>query len=382
MVALQDRSVEGFAGPGVCGSPAAGAGEAGPLGLSLSHTWPDVEIPVGKFGLRIAEGGRCCRIRESMPPRPSPFPDKKRGQVRGFSAGSRSRMLEFLQCVDRAKVAGLYFGTLTIPAGRQCTWAQAEAYRRAWVKRFRRRWGSSGWFMVWRKEAHSSGLPHLHFILFWLGHVPHLVNQFRPWNDDAWAEVIGTAVTSSVRTECRVELLKSWNGATMYCAKYMAKVDEQKLPARTGRMWGVENRKLVPRRISFLGLEHKPGCQVRRQLRKYRARCSRRWKVHVPGQGWKFLQPGEAGDSMAGAARRAGYKVRQVRVRGLVTIRSGSGPARDMVTPDFEILRAVGPGSVRAVTGGLFYIDPALVWRVVRCFSDGCTIDYSTGELL
>lgn len=382
MVALQDRSVRGYGGPGGSGSPAAGAGVAGPLGLSLSHTWPDPVIPVGKFALLIAEGGRCARVREVMPPRPPVLPDVKRGQVRGFSAGSRSRMLEFLQCVDRTKVAGLYFGTLTIPAGRACTWAQAEGYRRAWVKRFRRRWGASGWFMVWRKEAHESGLPHLHFIVGWLGRVPHLVNQFRPWNDDAWAEVIGTAGVTSVRTECRVELLKSWNGATCYCAKYMAKVDEQKLPARTGRMWGVENRKLVPRRISFLGLEHQPGCQVRRQLRKYRGRCSRRWKVFVPGEGWKFLQPGESGDVMASAARRCGLKVRQVRVSGLVTIRTGTGPGRDMVTPDFQILRSVGPGSVRSVTGGLFYVDPQLVWRVVRCFSDGRTINYSTGELI
>ena len=373
--------VGGFDGPGGSGSSAAGAGEARPLGLSLSHTWPDLKLPVGKFTLRIAEGGRCCRIKESKPPRPCPLPDVVRGQVRGFSAASRSRMLEFLQCIDRAKVAGLFFGTLTIPADRSCTWAQAEAYRRAWVKRLRRRWGTDGWFMVWRKEAHTSGLPHLHFILCWLERVPHLVKQFRPWNDDAWAEVIGTA-GKAVRTECRVELLKSWNGATSYCAKYMAKVDEVKLPARTGRMWGVENRKLVPRRISYLGLEHKPGCQVRRTLRKYRVRNSRRWKVFIPGQGWQFLQPGEPGDVMAGYARRSGYKVRQVRISGLVTIRTGSTRGPVLALPGGRLLRTVVPAETESVTGGLFFIDPALVWRVVRCFSDGRTTDLVSGEVL
>ena len=94
--------------------------------------------------------------------------------------------------------------------------------------------------MLWRKEPHESGRPHLHWLLLWLDEPPHLVKSFRPWNDRAWAESTGRP--DIVRTCCRVEMILKWQGASAYCSKYCAKVVEE----GSGRQWGIIRREFWP----------------------------------------------------------------------------------------------------------------------------------------
>ena len=162
----------------------------------------------------------------------------RRGQVHGFSYGSRRRMIDAVSSVDLDQVSGIFFVTLTAP---HATWELIEEWRRAWMKRLLRRWGHLRFSVLCRKEPHESGRPHLHCLIYFLDPVPQLVSGFRPWNDHAWAEVTGRPEIAG--TCCRVEWLKTKDrAAAFYCSKYCAKIDA----GGSGRQWGIIRREHWP----------------------------------------------------------------------------------------------------------------------------------------
>ena len=228
------------------GPASAALAAAGPLGLSLSHICPLPESKLGEFTVSIAENGGVCRVVESVPRRPRST-GGKRGKVRGFSVGSKLRMLEFVQSIDRTGIRGHWFATHTVPAG-EADWARIERLRRAWVKRFSRKWGKNAAGIVWKKEAHGSGTPHLHSVILWVVEPPRML-AFRAWNDSAWAKVVASENPAHVRTGCNVQEVRSWRGVTSYVAKYLGKESGEVLPEGTGRVWGVHNRSVLPRSV-------------------------------------------------------------------------------------------------------------------------------------
>jgi hypothetical protein len=224
-----------------------------------------------------------------------PRPDgAARGKVKGFSNAARLRMLEWINSIDRASVRSIFFITLTATRG-LLGWEGIEEARRRWEARFRRRWGADSCFIIWKKEPHASGSPHLHALIFWLkgAEVPRLKAEWRPWNDRAWAESVGQDVERITRVGCRSELMRSWNGIAWYSAKYLGK-DVEGLREETGRIWGIINRKnlLACVRVVRQVLNPRVGQQVRRTLCKLQNRKRRYWQFQdVTSRQWFTIRP-------------------------------------------------------------------------------------------
>ena len=256
------------------------------LGLSRLHKCPHAGmIPTGDFLISVAEGGGVAWVSEVLPGRPGPKDKPERGRITGFSRSSRLRMIEQVQRIDRREVRGVYFDTLTTRRG-SLGWRGLELERRNFLKRFARRWGKTGWFIVWKKEPHKSGWPHLHLLIFWLTEPPKLT-AFRAWQDDAWASCVAgddVELREKVRKAgCTCVAMKSWNGVAAYVAKYCTKEVEE-LATETGRIWGIANRRQLPETIRTEHVGHAEGVRVRRVLRKLQQRRRETWYVLAEGE--------------------------------------------------------------------------------------------------
>ena len=186
----------------------------------------------------------------------------KRGEVGGFSAASRRRLLQTMaRLAPEQAEYPLSLITLTYGA----VFPDAEGAKRhlfTFWKRVRR-W-AEGVGGVWRLEFQARGAPHFHLI-FYGPYVPKELIQ--GW----WGAVIGQH-----RPFTRVEAVRSWKRAIAYAAKYLAKVEqaeEKRAVARPpaggeggdgappsgldyvtyltaskkiGRVWGVLDRRNLP----------------------------------------------------------------------------------------------------------------------------------------
>lgn len=244
----------------------------------------------------------------------------RRGECHGFSRSSRLNMLATVHAIDRASIVCTFFVTLTVPAG-EGGWQEMESWRSLWFKRFERRWGRGRCFIVWKKELHKNGTPHLHALIFWVENPPHL-KDFRPWNDDAWADTVKSQNPHHRRVGCRVELMNSWNGVGHYCAKYLAK-DQDGLQAETGRIWGVWNRELRNTRalnVQSHQMQPMAGRKVRRVLRRLQRRRRESWWVLWEKKWCKLRRVKNLSvlDQVA-QAKAAGLRVKRCRPRCQVT---------------------------------------------------------------
>ena len=133
-----------------------------------------------------------------------------RGKVRGFSAGSRRRMLRRMARVDweQALVDGVTWLTVTYhdtwPADPHEQWLQFKALMRKLCVEW----------ALWRREPQERGAPHWHALVAGF-HAQEAVKQ-------AWLGVTGD---SSI-TQVRAQELTSVRAITRYLAKYVAKVEQ------------------------------------------------------------------------------------------------------------------------------------------------------------
>ena len=292
-----------------------------------------------------------------------------RGDVSGFSYASRRRMMDALSSVDRRQVKAVFFGTCTAP---HLTWESIESVRRRWVQRLERRWAGSRWTLLWRKEPHESGRPHLHWLLLWLDEPPHLVKSFRPWNDLAWAESTGRP--DIVRTCCRVEMILKWQGASAYCSKYCAKVVEE----GSGRQWGIIRRQHWPIVLKAEACPRPVWALAVRVLRRIaqgraghfeiRSRKGTPWRR--AGRKWESLVTigGVGGQGLSGDELRAeGYGVRWVVPTFMRRVMRWDGPDEN----DTAAWHARIAGSDRWVRPRIepprrWFVEDELLQRVIR----------------
>ena len=284
-------------------------------------------LSLGEVGVQIAGGGRLMKLIDATR-RPGRAPEGvKRGRCRGMSKESRLRQLRFVNAIDQRQIKGTIFATQTLRGGDGCgvveSWALIEAARRKWFKRLERHLAGRRWFAMWRKEPHDSGVAHLHVLIFFLDAPPHLVNDFRPWNDAAWAASVGD---ESIRaTACRTELLRSWNGVTAYLCKYLAK-DQELQEVETGKVWDVVHRDQVPLDVTCEVVRAEVGGLIRRASRKWHQRKSESWQALLPdqehgGHRWRTIRPWVRGSRVVSVAdqvlhhRAAGVRVRRRRPR-------------------------------------------------------------------
>lgn len=167
-----------------------------------------------------------------------------RGVVRGFSDGSRRRMIDKMMGVDwaalavgdpRAVYSRALFLTLTYPGVFPDGWVEVKADLDAFEMRLRRsRWPVEG--VVWKLEKQKRGAFHFHLVVVFSREVA--APAFREWARRAWFEVVGSG--DSRHYEHGVDVKVVYGGARGimgYLCKYLGK--EWAADKPTGRVWGV-----------------------------------------------------------------------------------------------------------------------------------------------
>jgi hypothetical protein len=129
--------------------------------------------------------------------------------------------------------------------------------------------------LLWKLEPHESGKPHVHFLMLFRRavDVPRLVAEFRPWNDEAWADVCGVDEAGEPYcggSACQVKLIRGWKGAGLYCAKYASKSVLGK-----GRMWGRRRKEFWPVSLEMERCPVPVAVRFRRHLQRCVERRSR-----------------------------------------------------------------------------------------------------------
>jgi len=178
--------------------------------------------------------------RKPSPPTEPP----KRGEVTGFSAASRRRLIDLLARMDdsykRCTFVTLTFQSLPSPAEAK------QALKRFLMRVTRYFPEASG---VWRMEFQERGAIHFHIIFFNLPYWPQFHLQ------DTW-----TICTDEVCSIVHIKLIRSFKIYMGYISKYVAKLpvseanpsldnaSYQHNPPHTsmGRVWGYHNKSELP----------------------------------------------------------------------------------------------------------------------------------------
>lgn len=174
----------------------------------------------------------------------------QRGDVTGFSSGSRRRLMRMIASLERD--ARPIFVTLTYP---DVFTQEAKVWKRdmdTFGKRMARRFPDAGF--LWRiefkerKSGSSAGTvaPHFHLLVYGEGY-----RDLLGWVSTAWWEVVGSGNGDHLRAGTGVEKIWSWGGIMRYVGKYIAKIDDYP-SGWNGRAWGVIGRVNLPWAIELI----------------------------------------------------------------------------------------------------------------------------------
>jgi hypothetical protein len=242
-----------------------GAGAAG-LGLSNAHIARKKKEERPRYLAQVWDGGCLLQVRDTETQ--SPPGGGVRGEVQGFSAASRRRLMYYLDSLDRRKLSVPLFVTLTYPGA---DWERFGG-RKEEVKRHLDAFNH--WLAyhypqssaIWRLEFQKRGAPHLHLLVFGVEFIDCYILARE------WFRVVGSGQASHLLAGTQVKACESWGEATAYVAKYMAKLESFEdsgvpIHSRPGRVWGVWRRPLLPREPVIYGLDRKEYVALRRIMR-------------------------------------------------------------------------------------------------------------------
>lgn len=173
-----------------------------------------------------------------------PEPNHKRGEIKGFSRRSRSRMIDLMARLDLTHVRVTF---LTLTFSGLPTAEQAKKALKRFTMRIRRAFPKASG--VWRMEFQERGAIHFHLLLFNFPFVPQKQVQA------AWEECTGEGMSIA-----HITLVRSRRMLMGYVSKYIGKVDKPGDSAslvnepyqhsltqqKTGRIWGWLNRECLP----------------------------------------------------------------------------------------------------------------------------------------
>ena len=123
------------------------------LGLSSGH------ISLG-HQLRFSKAGQFVEIKARLGKIGTARKVVKRGIVRGFSHGSRSRLMKLFAAADIDRLPAPLFITLTYPDTWVADWRQWKANLRDFLDALESKLGQVS--MIWKMELQERGAPHFH----------------------------------------------------------------------------------------------------------------------------------------------------------------------------------------------------------------------------
>ena len=232
--------------------------------LHISHRGRE-GIEMGS--LEVAKGASWVKLkieRERVPTAKVPSGRNHggaRGVVRGFSRGSRRRLLSTLNKVSKTHLQSALFVTLTYPGVWPDAWERWKRDLDAMGKRIRRQF--PGCSFVWRLEYQRRGAPHFHLMLFGVPFVP------ASWLARSWYEIVGSGDSRHLAAGTEVRRVRNFRSVIGYAAKYLAKGKSDDDARTDGRVWGVVGRSDLPIEIVGVTLSAQAFYKMRRYLRKW-----------------------------------------------------------------------------------------------------------------
>lgn len=239
----------------------------------------------------------------------------KRGVIVEFSRRSRKRMMDSLAVIDQGEAGLPSFMSLTypdevLPVEEGRVHRELNTFRRAMERRYGRR------AICWRIEhkARKSGLhvglmaPHVHLLIWKL----EPSAEDREWLADTWCRIVGSG---SRAHWCVTRHDKSWlmpdsaRGMGAYVSKYCAKVE---LGERCGRSWGWWRHELIPVKLLSEEIPVDAFHQVRRVLRRYIAKHTKKGqepRLYHRWQGLSVYMAEVVGARLVAWAWNVGWRV-------------------------------------------------------------------------
>lgn len=234
--------------------------------------------------IELAIGGHLVTVKPERPP-PMTGHDLsggKRGEITGYSRGSRRRLMRLIAGTEKDKRP--IFATLTYPDVFPNEMAKWKRDIDVLGKRIRRKMPDVGFIwrieFVNRKSGVSKGkiAPHFHLLLWGVDQY-----TFRKFLGPAWYSVVGSEDSKHELAGTKVERLKGWRGVMAYVSKYVAKEDYYP-PEWRGRVWGIISKENIPFAIRvIIPLTRLEGVKLVRLGRKF---CGLRGKTLVYGLTW------------------------------------------------------------------------------------------------
>jgi hypothetical protein len=192
-----------------------------------------------------------------------------RDKVRGFSRASRRNLLLRLASINRRAFktfkGRMIFVTLTYPGEYPQDPELCKKHLKALRKRLQREYGSFAAF--WRMGVQERGAWHFHLLLFVRSSIGS-IGELRRFISTSWYEVTGKVSEGHLHTGTRVEAVKRWKEATSYAERYMAKPEVFPEGLKTGRIWGIWNKELLPIRWETTKVSLKDAFRIRRIYRR------------------------------------------------------------------------------------------------------------------
>lgn len=169
-----------------------------------------------------------------------------RGVVKGFSRGSRKRLMQCIASVRRDASLPVFI-TLTYPNLFPQP-KQSKTHLKAFLMRVRRAYPEAG--IIWKLEPQRRGAPHFHLLVWGVG-----VKELRGFVPTAWFEIAGGGDElhllwheGKLKNRHCTQKVNSFNGVWAYASKYLGKTFEVAGwdSKAVGRFWAVVARENIP----------------------------------------------------------------------------------------------------------------------------------------
>ena len=165
-----------------------------------------------------------------------------RGNISGFSKGSRRRLFMTVSAIPWDKLGSTFLVTLTYPGDPEYVprdGVQAKEQLKAFRKRWERRWGPIR--AVWKLEFQRRGAVHWMLAIVDPGVE---IGKLRRWVSRTWYEIVGSGDRKHLKAGTSVEV---WKGdLALYFSKYGSYKEQKEYQHQVpewyesvGRFWGL-----------------------------------------------------------------------------------------------------------------------------------------------